>query len=395
MQPADAQRVVEALRKGIPPDGFVRRFTVGRTHEIEQLRQRLESANPGALLLKANYGSGKTHLLRFVREDALEREFAVSMISVDAKSAARFNRMDQIMGAICRGLEMPNAPGQRGVRGFLDHISRCIHDETGDTVFWRELSSQGKWDYSESLDSKALYLAVRAWHTGTPETRDLVEDWLGQPWAYRTQRQRLHWELVGKLRHAFRDPRHDRQFYMEKTLEFVAAGGYAESWALLRDLNALARASGLNGLIMLFDEFEDVITNLNNIKWQQDAFWNLFQFYRGRSFPGMTFFAVTPEFVQKCVSLLIRKDKYDYDYAQFEQIPTFQMTPLDVTELEQLAMRIFETHGTAYGWEPDLVMKASELDAIVRKAAAVPVQDRARHTITTVVRALDDLLQSA
>lgn len=350
---------------------------------------------PERSCLKANFGSGKTHLLRLVREDALARGYAVSLVSLDAKSAVRFNRMDQIMGAICRGIELPQAQGRAGIRVLLDHVCRCIEERIGNPEYWEDLSSGGKWDYSERLESKAFYIALRAWYAGSADTRDLVEDWLEKPWEYRTQRQRLHRELVGSLRRVFIDPRRDWQFYSDKTLEFVPAGGYAESWALLRDISALARASGLSGFIILFDEFEDIITNLNNIKWQEDAFWNLFQFDRGRNFPGMTFFAVTPEFVQKCVARLIQKDRWDYDIAQFKQIPTFQMSPLEVGELEELAMRILEAHGIAYAWEPDLVMKAAQLDAIVQKAAAVQIQDRARHTITTVVRALDNLLQEA
>ena len=395
MQSVEAQRVVEALRTGVPPDGFVRFFTVGRTHEIEELSSRLDSGQAGALLLKANFGSGKTHLLRLVREDALARGYAVSLVSLDAMSAVRFNRMDQIMGAICRGIEIPSARGQPGIRVFLDHVHRCIDGQIGDNAFWAALSSGGKWDYSDRLESKALYIALRAWYWGSPHTQDLVEDWLETPWEYRAQRRRLHLELVESLRCFFRDSRRHGQFYADNALEFVSAGGYAESWALLRDISSLARASGLNGFIILFDEFEDIITNLRNINYEEAAFWNLFQFYRGHAFSGMTFFAVTPDFVQKCVTRLIEKDRWDYDTAQFEQIPTFQMSPLEVEELKTLAMRILETHGVAYDWEPDLVMKTAQLDAIVQKAAAVQIQDRARHTITTVVKALDDLLQGA
>ena len=90
------------MRKGIPPDGFVRYFTVGRESEIAQLRAKLNPNGGGALLLKANYGSGKTHLLRFIREHALEENWVVSVISLDSAAAVRFNRMDQIGRASCR-----------------------------------------------------------------------------------------------------------------------------------------------------------------------------------------------------------------------------------------------------------------------------------------------------
>lgn len=394
MQPADAQRVVESLRKGIPPDGFVRHFTVGRASEIAQLVKRLDHAVPGALLLKANYGSGKTHLLRFIRERALEEGFAVSAVTLDCKGAVRFNRMDQVFGAICRNIEVPGVLGQKGIRPVLSLVVdrlECAKTARAET-FWQKLTNNWKWDYSEVLDSPAVFVAVRAWATGNSPAQERVEDWFLQPWTYRTQRKVLYCDLVGALRHRFRDPRPEWQFYSDGVFCFQAQG-YAQSWSALRDLHRLLCEAGLKGLVVLFDEFEDVITNLNNITHQVAALWNLFQFYGGKQFPGMSFFAVTPQFVEKCVSVLISKGRWDYDDAWFKAIPTFEMTPLDVEELEKLAMRILETHGVAYGWEPDLVMRATELDEIVRKAASVQIQDRVRHTIITVVKALDRLLE--
>jgi len=219
-----------------------------------------------------------------------------------------------------------------------------------------------------------------------------VEDWFLQPWVYRSQRRLLYSDLVGSLRRFFHDPRPEWQFYSDGVFWFHTQG-YAQSWSALRDLQRLLCESGLKGLVLLFDEYEDVVTNLRNVAHQEAAFWNLFQFYAGKQFPGLSFYAVTPEFVEKCVTLLIGKGRWDYDYARFKAIPTFQMTPLDVEELEELAMRILEAHGVAYDWEPDLVMRATELDKIVRKAASVQIQDRARHTIITVVKALDRLLE--
>ena len=50
MQPNEARRVIESLRKGIPPDGFVRDFTVGRREEIKELQRHLSDAGGTALL---------------------------------------------------------------------------------------------------------------------------------------------------------------------------------------------------------------------------------------------------------------------------------------------------------------------------------------------------------
>jgi hypothetical protein len=396
MNHSQAQMVIETLRKGIPPPpGYTCQFTVGRKNEINELTARLSKKKAGALLLKANYGSGKTHLLKFIRETALREGYAVSTVTLDAKSAVRFNRMDQIFGAIFRGLEIPAAPDKKGIRPFFDFVCNQIEVGRSDESahpFWKDLSGNWRWSFSNALDSPSMFVALRAWATGDSSAQDLVEDWLFQPWVYQSQRKRLYLNLVEDLRRYFRDPRDDWQFYSDGVFSFNSQG-YDQSWAGLRDLISLASAAGLKGVIILFDEFEDVLNNIKNINHQQAAFWNLFQFYDGKKFPGMTFFAVTPEFVHKCKKLLLDKGYWDYDYSQFESIPTFEMSPLEVAELETLSLKIMEAHGLAYDWEPDSVMKHSELKKIVKGAATIQVEDRVRYTVREVVKTLDHLLE--
>jgi hypothetical protein len=134
---------------------------------------------------------------------------------------------------------------------------------------------------------------------------------------------------------------------------------------------------------------------LNNIKYQEAAFWNLFHFYAGKMFPGKTFFAVTPEFVEKCKRVLILKERWDFDYTRFDKLPMYEMSPLETSEMEDLALLILEVHGIAYNWEPDTIMLDSQLKSIIRRAASVKIQDRTRKVIITVVKALDDLLQDS
>ncbi|MEW6573753.1 MAG: BREX system ATP-binding domain-containing protein [Bacillota bacterium] len=396
MRPAEAQRIIESLRKGIPPDGYVRNFTVGRESEIHELTDFLQRGQSGVLLLKANPGSGKTHLLRFVRETALAEGFVVSLVTLDSRSSVRFNRMDQIVGALLRNLEIPTS-NNKGIRPFFDFICNEIElakTSNESTKFWERLTNKWRWDYSDVLDSPALFVALRAWATGNPIKKSLIEDWLFQPWIYQTQRKRLYKELVETLRACFRDRRAEWQFYSDGIFIFNQQR-YYQCWAVLRDINSLSLSAGLKGLVLLFDEFEDVIHNLRNISYQQSAFWNLFEFYSGRQFPGLSFFAVTPDFARKCKGVLLKKNVWDFDYSRFDQLPTFEMSPLSTPELKELALKIIETHGLAFGWEPDLVMRSTDFLAMVEQAAACPVQDRTRYTIKEVVKKLDRLLEDS
>src|SRR5205823_5600822 len=125
------------------------------------------------------------------------------------------------------------------------------------------ISSNGKWDYSDYLKSQAVYVALRASVASESRAvRDLIEDWFANPWNYRGQRSLLHQRLVESLRSSFRDPRRDWQFYAEEVFIFHT-GGHRQAWDALADLGLIARASGLRGLVLLFDEFEDVVQNLN------------------------------------------------------------------------------------------------------------------------------------
>lgn len=391
MEQSQAQRIIESLRKGIPPNGFVRQFTVGRKQEIDSLLQHLNNRDGGALLLKANYGSGKTHLLRFIREQALSDNYVVSMITLDANSAIRFNRMDQIFGAVCRNIENPYSPSEKGIYSFFNFIAKSINEQK-EKFFWKNLSNNMRWDFSEILNSPGLFVAIRAWLTEESEVMNTIEDWLYQPWNYKGQRKKLYDNLVYNLRKFFRDPRPTWKFWDDEVFLFHT-NGYRQSWAAIDDLDTLAKACGLKGMIILFDEFEDIITNIRRIDHQEAAFWNLFHFYANKQFKGKSFFAVTPEFSKKCQELLQGKGRWDYDFSLFDRLPTFAMSPLEITELEELAMKLLGVHGVAYSWEPDLKMKSSQFKKIIKDGASLPIQDRSRHVIISLVTALDDILQ--
>lgn len=394
MTPGEASKVVESLRKGIPPDGHVRHFTVGRTSETSQLLGRLEQQKSGPLLLHANFGAGKSHLLRFIREAALEQGFAISWVELDAKSAVRFNRMDQILGAICRGIEIPGCTGERGVRSLFNLACKSIEEHRrlgAASSFWHEMTNGWEWDFSEAFDAPAMFIALRAWRCGGRPVQDLIEDWMFQPWNYRSQRKQLYLRLVEDLRRYFRDPRADWQFYADDIFRFDPQA-YQQSWAMLRDIETMCLESGLKGFIILFDEFEKALVDLNNIKYQEAAFWNLFQFYSGKQFSGMTYFAVTPEFVHRCKTLLLQSGRWDYDYSRFDKLPSFEMSPLSREDMELLAGRIADAHGVAYGWQPLGICKP-HLTQAVRQSLGLNVPDRTRQAIRAVVTALDRLLE--
>ena len=384
MDRPEAFRIINSLRLGIPPDGAIHQFTVGRKEEVEDLRRRVQSGDTGVLYLRANYGSGKTHLLRLLREYALGHGYAVSLVSLDASASVRFNRMDQIVGAIMRGLMVP---GSRdiGVRPLFDLICREIQNSRarGDTEgYWYRLSNRWKWTESDACESMLMFVALRAWVTQVPAAQQLVEDVLFQPWSYYGQRGRVYKELIGDLWRHFKDAHYERYYYPDAFK--LNVGNYDPAWKFLRDLRVLAAEAGLKGVIVLFDEFENMLTGLKRWDYKDDAFWNVLKFGRQKEFPGLSAFAITPGFFESIAG-----------FEEIKKFPTFEMQPLETGQLQELALRIRDTHAVALEWDARTGMGDAALRAIVQRAAAVPVQDRTRQTIKQVVSALDSAFDEA
>jgi hypothetical protein len=392
MEDLHAQKNIEALRSGIPPDGVVKQFTVGRKSEIDQLHHQLEDPQHRTLLIQSDYGTGKTHLLRYIREIALDAGYIVSLITLDAKSGIAFNKLDQVLGEINRCLKLPSQQGQRGVRFLFDEARKKYNfsSEEHDN-FWSKVSNQHKWDYDHStqLKSPAMYVALRAWFFGDTRTKDVIEDWLFQPANYKSQKNRLYNLGIGQMRSHFRDPRSERQVTSSGAFDLFNKGDYQRSWDALSDLNTLAQASGFRGVILLIDEFEDVISNITRKSDQHDAFWHLFEFFSGTKFTGLSFFAVTPDFVQKCKSLLIQQNVFDFDYSQFDQLPTFRLSSLYEDDLYRLSAIILQHHEIAYNWKCDHAQYQKIIDNIIQKNNR---HDKVRLTIRDLIKHLDQAL---
>ena len=396
MSPNVAENVIEQLRFGIPPSGLARAFTVGRNTQIRELVKSLEITDENrALLVHANYGAGKSHLLRVLRELALDRGFAVALIVADAQGGVRFNRMDTVFGAICRDVEVPGGEN-KGIGVLFDAYRHADESKLDQSAIHerKKISSGKKWDFSDRLMAPAIYVALRAWvHAGDDRTiRDRIEAWLSSPEGYRSQRKLLYHELVASLRSYFHDSRPEWQFYADEVFLFHTSG-HRQSWDALADLDRLALCSGYRGLVLLVDEFEDVIQNLPRRDYQQMAFYNLFRFFAGERFPGQVYFAVTPDFAQKCKRELLGKGVYDFDYRHFDNLPFFRLDPIDVDDMFSLAKKIREVHGIAYDWNARETVGDSALRRCCEQLMVAGAPDKIRQAIVGVVGVLDRRLE--
>lgn len=383
-----AEDIIEQLRYGIPPAGATLQFTVGREDQVMQLGESLEDRKNRSLLIHANYGAGKSHLLHVLQELALKRGFAVAFIVADAKGGVRFNRMDTVLGEVCREIQVPGMD-ERGIGTLFDAYRRVNEaDLDRQTRADRQrISSGNRWDSDHGvLWAPGIYVALRAWlnRSNDQEYRMYIRDWLER--RHLRKPRDLYLTLVKQ----FHDPRPVWRFTGDDVFSFQASR-YRSSWAALRDFDVLARCSGYRGLVLLVDEFEDVIYNLNRVDYKQEAFRNLFHFFDGRYSVGQSYFAVTPDFTLKCRRELLKRGVYDHN-LEFDDLPCFQLDQIGVDDVISLSKKIRDVHSCAYSWRAEETIGDKELEGYCVELMKTDSPNKIREVVTSVVALFDEQL---
>lgn len=86
-----AHRMIEAFRLGIVPTQDVGDFTFGREREINLISSALtslENGKGGTIIFEGEYGTGKSHLLEYIRSQALKKNFLVSSVELSTEETA-------------------------------------------------------------------------------------------------------------------------------------------------------------------------------------------------------------------------------------------------------------------------------------------------------------------
>lgn len=382
-----ADRIVNQLRMGLPPAGYVRQFTVGRQDELRTLEHDLATGMHGrAFLVRANYGGGKTHLLNLVRDLALLHGYAVALVEMSASQGVRGNRMDQVFAAVCRAVQLPGKP-DKGLaslfRAYADTDVAQLDDEAQEER--DELEDGRRWRQSE-LMSGPVYIALRAAVVSeSDDVRDLAIGWLTNPNPDTVEKARLVDELDGLF---VGDPRTRFQMYKQVQLR---RDGQQPSWDALNDLDRVARLAGTRGLVLLFDEYEDVIHNLKNKLYEADALRNLFRFFGG-DYLGGAYFAVTPDFVTKCSDQLLLKGVYDFPFRRFRELPYFELSGIEFDDFLKLSAQIITAHAQAFEWEPETQLDWSVMKDFLEESWQPHNPSRIRMACRALVELLDSEL---
>ena len=227
----DARRGVLALRLGQVLRSDVRELSAGAEHVQVTLETVVEGAlkrQPHALLVKGDWGSGKTHMLTMLDAIATDKGMASSSIILDGDRVCLSDPMG-LMGAIVGSLRYPGEPAPNGLRGRLPRLRR-------EAEGWRPRTPGGH------MIAKAIRSLPRA-AFDNPDALDAFEDYLSLDLASTV--------AAGKL---------GQLGYRYTRLPTIKAWYVAERAARFRDLLAgwaeFIGRSGGGGLLAIIDELD-------------------------------------------------------------------------------------------------------------------------------------------
>jgi hypothetical protein len=283
--------VIEALRKGLPPQRGVDLYSVGSEKLIEGIKKfHLSGISERGIIrfINGSWGAGKTHFFRLLREVAFENNCLVSNVELNVNDAA-LNKFESVFYAIVRNVATPTyfsettindaAPFGRVAQeslAFLSTGTRSLDNELAHEHYTKASESLLA-DHSIDIDFKKM--VQKYWETFLPEgaapaiqeqTRSEILQWFSGEGAIGTYR---------------------KKFGVNKIVNKNNAK------LMLQSLAGFVRLSGYRGLIILFDEAEQAYSIMRHSALR-DAHNNLLSLINNvETLPGLfLIYATTPDF---------------------------------------------------------------------------------------------------
>ncbi len=257
-----ASLTLEAMRLGVVPQTDLEAYTVGRRREMELVAQDLERAREqGAVrAFLGAYGSGKTHLLELIRQEANRQGYVTAQVVLNPDETAP-SHPKRVYRELVRSLSIPGDAIANGgsVEPIVEKAAASEEACERFAVHQRELA-RNCLDEGAHLYWTPVLRYYRALAMGEANQGRRLRDGAADPEA-RDEALRLlfHWiegsptisnqEIDDRLRHVV--GRQDRVYSLKDYRPWARIYGY-----VLSGLAQLVQAAGYKGLVVLVDEAE-------------------------------------------------------------------------------------------------------------------------------------------
>src|SRR6266511_5711254 len=357
-EPRLARQIIETLgQSGTPLSKGVSYYNVGN----ESLLNAIDShylgsylADGGAVfkLVVGDYGSGKSHFLYCVRDRAWERNFAVSKVDLSPKESP-YDDQRRVYAAVASSIiwhELGDlGEDERGLSRFLEGTLRRIVTPHG-----LDLADAGA---AEPPDLRALLQTLETTQVDSLSFHKAIQGYLNAL----LRGQEIRQESLGRwLQGEEVSPEDMRDLRSIGVTEKINKNN---AFKMLRSLCQVVRALGYNGLTLLFDEGDRMLSvGGRSEKVATDNLREVIDRCR-EDLPGTMFmYAVPPAFIHDIVpkypALQQRVQAPHYFSRSNPFSPQISLDHLDVPDdelLRQIGYRLLPIFEVAYnvGLDPD------------------------------------------
>lgn len=395
-----ATQIIESLRKGIPPERGIDRYSVGN----EKLLQGIEKYHLNGItdrgilrFVSGSWGAGKTHFFRQLRESAFKNDCLVSSVELDADSAA-LNKFQSVFSAIIRQVGTPScyaqdvsrevAPFGTVIRESVTWLSTGKH-AIADSISYEQYAKATESlmaDHGIDIDFKKMI--QKYWETYLPEAPDPTL-------AEQTRGEILQWFSGEGTGGTFR-----KRFGVNKVVSKDNAK------LMLQSLARFVRLSGYKGLLILFDEAEQAYSIMRKSALR-DAHNNLLSLINNiESLPGLfLIYATTPDFytdpkhgivVYGALSGRIGKPG-DRQPRALDTIWNLDAVETRLEDYQEAARRIRDVYIVAYpesvSFLPDVATVTQRVDDLYKRHPSLAAIRFWRLLVTAIVADFDDHLE--
>jgi hypothetical protein len=336
-----ARHIINALKNGVVPDYDLELLCVGRNKEIQEFERCFEVILGGSgtvKFLNGEYGSGKSFFLNVIKQIAVKNNFVVSKIQVDR--GFRFNNIEHLYYHVMHNLTL-NITGKSvtSFEGIFDlWISKL--QETSDRSKAAEeinqvISSLNRYNMSFAR----AFLAYIKSRVGKDRVlSDTIASW-----------------LMGEK---------NIPASLKATFDIVGGIDRLNSIDFLKAFIELISLMGYNGLIILIDELELIMSERVDIR--KISYENLRNIIdtccSGELGNCMFVFAATndlfenPEKGINTYEALSQRlgDAIDKNNSALRDVrqPIIQMQKLSIEEFQELTDRVIDIYKVLYNFEP-------------------------------------------
>jgi hypothetical protein len=363
------KKIIESLRKGVPPKRGVQEYSVGHDKLIDGIKQYLLDCISDTGIIRfvcGSWGSGKTHLFRLLTEVGCKENIAISTVELNATNTL-LNKFNTIFAEIIRQIKSPhyyqnteieeelisfNSILQEsyyyhccGVRNKLDSITPQEHDKAVNNLM-----------ANRQIDIDFKKMVVSYWNTLREDAPDCIQK----------QDEIIQWfcgeGTIGQYR---------KKYGISKIIT------KENSKLMLQSLVNFLKFSGYKGLMILFDEAEQYYSIIRKSDLQQ-AHNNLLALINNiESLSGLILiYATTPDFfidekygIQRYGALAgrIGKPEENRPPRAMDIIWNLDVVKFEKEQYFEVSKKIRDIYGRAYPDTADKLPDDAELMARVEE----------------------------